>query len=127
MTQVQFSALLPIICIDLIEMIAQKNSITDLEATVNLYQSRLYSSLEKESTKLWHYSTPMLYALDKIISLMNLGEKHLIVLNGRLRGDTYAQLAAVLHCTTAGVQGFRLVTKNVISKSYEVMRTSCTI
>ena len=39
--------------------------------------------------------------VDKIISLMNLGEKHLIVLNGRLRGDTYAQLAAILNCTTA--------------------------
>ena len=49
--------------------------------------------------------------VDKIISLMNLGEKHLIVLNGRLRGDTYAQLAAILHCTTGGVQGFRLVMK----------------
>lgn len=34
--------------------------------------------------------------VEKIISLMNLGEKHLIVLNGRLRGDTYAQLAAIL-------------------------------
>ena len=49
--------------------------------------------------------------VDKIISLMNLTDKHLIVLNGRLRGDTYAQLAAVLHCTTGGVQGFRLVMK----------------
>ena len=49
--------------------------------------------------------------VDKIISLMNLGEKHLIVLNGRLQGDTYAQLAAILHCTTGGVQGFRLVMK----------------
>lgn len=49
--------------------------------------------------------------VDKIISLMNLTDKHLIVLNGRLRGDTYAQLAAVLNCTTGGVQGFRLVMK----------------
>lgn len=49
--------------------------------------------------------------VDKIISLMNLGEKHLIVLNGRLRGDTYAQLAAILNCTTGGVHGFRLVMK----------------
>lgn len=49
--------------------------------------------------------------VDKIISLMNLGEKHLIVLNGRLNGDTYAHLAAVLNCTTGGVHGFRLVMK----------------
>lgn len=50
---------------------------------------------------------------------MNLGEKHLIVLNGRLRGDTYAQLAAILHCTTGGVQGFRLVMKK---RYFKVMR-----
>ncbi|MCI9504075.1 MAG: hypothetical protein HFE26_01610 [Clostridia bacterium] len=42
---------------------------------------------------------------------MNLTDKHLIGLNGRLRGSTYAQLAAVLNCTTGGVQGFRLVMK----------------
>lgn len=63
MTKEQFSALLPIICIDLIKLIEQKNPITDFEATVNLYQSELYSLLEDESTKLWHYSTPMLYSL----------------------------------------------------------------
>ena len=57
--------------------------------------------------------------VEKIISLMNLGEKHLIVLNGRLRGDTYAQLAAILHCTTGGVQGFRLVMKK---RYFKVMR-----
>lgn len=47
--------------------------------------------------------------VDKIISLMNLGEKHLIVLNGRLNGVTYAQLAVILGCTTGGVHGFRHV------------------
>lgn len=46
---------------------------------------------------------------DKIISLMNLGEKHLIVLNARLNGVPYTQIAAILHCTTAGVHGFRYV------------------
>ena len=42
---------------------------------------------------------------------MNLCEKHLIVLNGRLQRDTYAQLVAILHCTTGGGQGFRIVMK----------------
>lgn len=46
---------------------------------------------------------------ENIISLMNLGEKHLIVLNGRLNGVTYKQLAAILHCTTASVHCFRYV------------------
>ena len=52
--------------------------------------------------------------VDKIISLMNLGEKHLIVLNGRLNGVTYAQLAVILNCTIGGVHGFR----NVMKKRY---------
>ena len=36
-----------------------------------------------------------------------------ILYTGNLRGDvdTYAQIAAVLHCTAGGVQGFRLVMK----------------
>ena len=59
------------------------------------------------------YSTEEIEAsyerVDKIISLMNLGEKHLIVLNGRLNGVTYAQLALILGCTTGGVHGFRHV------------------
>ena len=47
--------------------------------------------------------------VETIISLMNLGEKHLIVLNARLQGVPYTQIATILHCTTAGVHGFRYV------------------
>lgn len=47
--------------------------------------------------------------VDKIISLMNLGEKHLIVLNGRLNGISNRQLAVLLGCTIGGVHGFRHV------------------
>ncbi len=86
---------------------------------------RYYVGSKKFSMEMFHYmKDPKNYMentdeeieasydrVDKIISLMNLGEKHLIVLNGRLRCDTYAQLAAVLHCTTGGVHGFRLVKK----------------
>lgn len=46
---------------------------------------------------------------ENIITLMNLGKKHLIVLNARLNGVPYTQIAAILHCTTAGVHGFRYV------------------
>ncbi len=48
---------------------------------------------------------------ENIITLMNLGEKHLIVLNARLNGVPYTQIAAILHCTTASVHGFRYVMK----------------
>ena len=54
--------------------------------------------------------------VDKIISLMNLGEKHLIVLNARLQGITYAKIAAMLNCTTGGVHGFRHVMMNRYKK-----------
>lgn len=47
--------------------------------------------------------------VNKIISLMNLGEKHLIVLNGRMNGISNGQLAIILGCTTGGVHGFRHV------------------
>lgn len=54
--------------------------------------------------------------VENIITLMNLGEKHLIVLNGRLNGVTYKQLAAILHCTEGGVHGFRYVMQRRYNK-----------
>ncbi len=53
---------------------------------------------------------------DKIISLMNLGEKHLIVLNARLNGVSYTQIATILNCTTGGVHGFRYVMQRRYNK-----------
>ncbi len=53
---------------------------------------------------------------ENIITLMNLGEKHLIVLNGRLNGVPYTQIAAILHCTTAGIHGFRYVMQRRYNK-----------
>ena len=54
--------------------------------------------------------------VEKIVSLMNLGEKHLIVLNARLQGVSYTQIAAMLNCTTGGVHGFRHVMQNRYNK-----------
>lgn len=54
--------------------------------------------------------------VEKIISLMNLGEKHLIVLNARLQGVPYTQIAAILNCTTGGVHGFRYVMQRRYNK-----------
>ncbi len=54
--------------------------------------------------------------VEKIISLMNLGEKHLIVLNARLNGVSYTQIGAILNCTTAGVHGFRYVMQRRYNK-----------
>ena len=63
MSQEQFAAILPYISADLIYMIGNKKSLTEEEAILKLYTSKLYAALEQEDTKLWHYSTEMLYSL----------------------------------------------------------------
>lgn len=59
----QFSAVLPYISADFVDMLVKKKGITESEAIAKLYVSKLYSLLEQEDTKLWQYSTDMLYSL----------------------------------------------------------------
>lgn len=61
--QEEFNALMPLIVSDLASMIAAKQNISEDETIKLLYSSKLYSLLEDEETKLWHYSTNMLYSL----------------------------------------------------------------
>ena len=63
MVQEQFNAMLPVISADIAKMIAQKKNISEKEAIKLLYTSKVYAALEQEDTKLWQYSTPMLYSL----------------------------------------------------------------
>ena len=63
MPQEEFNAMLPPISDSLVAMIAEKRNLTEKDAMMQLYQSSVYALLEKEETKLWHYSTEMLYAL----------------------------------------------------------------
>lgn len=63
MNQEQFHALLPIINADLVATIGVKRNLSEQDAIRLLYHSQLYAALEQEETKLWHYSTPTLYAL----------------------------------------------------------------
>ena len=59
----QFVAMMPYISADLVAMIAEKQNISHEEAIKKLYASELYAALEKEETKVWQYSTQMLYSL----------------------------------------------------------------
>ena len=59
----QFIAMMPYITDDLAAMIAKKQNLSEEDAIVMLYSSSLYALLEKEDTKVWQYSTDMLYAL----------------------------------------------------------------
>ena len=63
MNQEQFIAIMPYICADLVAMISNKQGISDYDAIHKLYSSKLYALLEKEETKVWQYSTDMLYSL----------------------------------------------------------------
>lgn len=65
MSQEQFAAMMPYISADLVVMIAEKKNISHEEAIKKLYASQLYATLEKEDTKVWQYSTQMLYSLFK--------------------------------------------------------------
>ena len=65
MSQEQFAAMMPYISTDLVAMIAEKQNISHEEAIKELYASKLYAALEKEETKVWQYSTQMLYSLFK--------------------------------------------------------------
>lgn len=63
MGQEQFAAMMPYISADLVAMISDKQNITHEEAITKLYASKLYEALENEGTKVWQYSTQMLYSL----------------------------------------------------------------
>ena len=63
MSQEQFLAIMPFISGDLMKMIMVKQNLSEKEAVTKLYGSRLYKALEVEETKVWQYSTEMLYSL----------------------------------------------------------------
>ena len=63
MSREEFQALMPYISADLVSMITAKQNISNEEAIQKLYSSKLYEYLEDEESKVWHYSTHMLYSL----------------------------------------------------------------
>ena len=63
MDEEQFAALMPVIVADFAGKISEKQGIPEEEAIRKLYASKLYALLEQEDTKVWYYSSEMLYAL----------------------------------------------------------------
>lgn len=63
MEKQEFVALMPYISADLVYTIVKRRGISEEAAIMKLYASKLYEKLEDEGTKLWQYSTPMLYSL----------------------------------------------------------------
>ena len=59
----KFAAILPVIVGSLINKIINETNMSEAEAFDKLYNTELYSILENEETKVWHYSVPKLYEL----------------------------------------------------------------
>ena len=62
----KFEIVLQTISTGLVGRIMEELNMNEDDAMVKLYSSELYSVLEREDTKVWHYSVPMLYELYKL-------------------------------------------------------------
>ena len=58
-----FNAVLMAMSMALVNKIVAETSQGEDEAINRLYSSALYAILEREETKVWHYSVPMLYEI----------------------------------------------------------------
>ena len=63
MNENQFSSLLALIVPQIINIITDNSNITDIDAISKFYNSKLYSELSDEKSKLWHYSPLLLYTM----------------------------------------------------------------
>lgn len=63
MDEKKLIGLLPMMTSSLASMIAERDNICEDEAISKLYNSMLYSMLEKENTKVWQFSITKLFEL----------------------------------------------------------------
>ena len=61
MEQKKFEAMLVLIIPQIISLITQNLGLDELAATKSFYESKVYSILEQEDTKLWHLSPLTLF------------------------------------------------------------------
>jgi hypothetical protein len=61
MSEKEFSGTLKILCPKIIEIIIINDKITHEEAIKRFYFSKTYALLEKEETKMWHFSPLAIY------------------------------------------------------------------
>lgn len=67
LTEEKFSALLGIAIVpQVIDIITQEEHLSDVVSIRLFYQSETYALLEKEETKIWHYSPLTIYHIWKI-------------------------------------------------------------
>lgn len=61
MDRKKFEAILILLVPQIVHLIAENNSLEEVEASKVFYESSVYSLLEQEDTKLWHLSPLTLY------------------------------------------------------------------
>jgi len=59
----KFEVVLQTILIGLVAKIIEETGLDEDTAMEKLYSSEIYSAMENEKTKVWHYSVPKLYEL----------------------------------------------------------------
>ena len=65
MSEEKFTAMLELIVPQVIQLIMVDLKVSNIEAADLLYTSELYDMLEKEESKLWHFSAVTLFILFK--------------------------------------------------------------
>ena len=61
MADKKFEAILTLIVPQIIQLICENNPVDELDASKEFYKSEVYSLLEQEDTKLWHFSPLTLF------------------------------------------------------------------
>ena len=68
MADQKFEAILTLLVPQVVQLICENDSVDEVEASREFYESKVYSLLEQEDTKLWHFSPLTLfnmYAVEK--------------------------------------------------------------
>ena len=63
MDQKTFEAILTLLVPQVIDLIVKNYGLDEISATKAFYESKLYSVLEEEDTKVWHFSPLTLFCL----------------------------------------------------------------
>ena len=58
-----FAVIMPLLVNGIVTKIIEETAVDIDEAFIKLYNSKLYEALERESTKVWTFSVPMLFDL----------------------------------------------------------------
>ena len=61
MADQKFEAILTLLVPQVVQLICENDSVDEVEASREFYESKVYSLLEQEDTKLWHFSPLTLF------------------------------------------------------------------